>query len=731
MQPDLKPPTQPPSSFKVSKPLVQQPPTSLPSTQVPQPHQPITPLASEQTSKQPSILQSSIGVPQPATQPGSGILQPPTQPLRPPTASTKVVTRASTEAFQRSAEQTSKQPSVPQPSSGVPRPSTQPLRPPTASTKVVTRASAEAFQRSVEQTSKQPSVPQPSSGVPRPSTQPLRPPTASTKVVTRASATTFQRSAEQTSKQPSVPQPSSGVGRPTSLNGGSDSQPSFQPQSAASVAAVRPVQMPTSQTAAARPLVRSSTVTFGPFQPSSATIGSNPPCQPSSVIGTSQVGKGATQQEMHQKTGIPSQASRESPSNGNSEDLARTSPSQSIDKGKCHVGGKQKKTSMSKTTRSSRLSWKDNIQFDAKEEVLTVDDQGNEEVINGSILPRDVMNYKQGVRFCVAFNNYNQPIRKGGYIFVRFLGYIARLERFCPIGTISWHKLNKTYKADIVQLVRSKFIYPADKCFDKRVLKHVAKHFKQYKHGFKKDHFKPEQKTKEDMYELVPKGHSRDGWMRLVDYWCSKEHETLAEIGRDARVSQTHCHTTGSTSYAEKRADFVETHGREPTHLEFFKETHGKVGGGFVANTCTESFLNEASARVQERLLNSSPSKTQVEIENEVFDELMYEEENPKRPIGFGFNVDRNDVFGVNSILRKRGYIFPDNNMELKHVKEELASQKAMFLLMLKAVRDGKITDEFLDATKAALRMAGDQVSLSNPNVLHLVFRFIGGGCVG
>ena len=61
-------------------------------------------------------------------------------------------------------------------------------------------------------------------------------------------------------------------------------------------------------------------------------------------------------------------------------------------------------------------------------------------------------------------------------------------------------------------------MYPADKCFDKRVLKHVAKHFKQYKHGLKKDYFKPEQKTKEAMYELVAKGHSRDGWMRLVDY---------------------------------------------------------------------------------------------------------------------------------------------------------------------------------------------------------------------
>jgi len=115
---------------------------------------------------------------------------------------------------------------------------------------------------------------------------------------------------------------------------------------------------------------------------------------------------------------------------------------------------------------------------------------------------------------------------------------------------------------------------------------------------------------------------------------------------------------------------------------------------------------------VQERLL-SSPSKTQAEIENEVFDELMYEEDNPKRPVGFGFNVDRSDVFGVNGVLRKRGCTFHDNDIELKRVKEELASQKSMFLLILKAMRNGQITNDVLDATEAALRRAGgDQVSL-------------------
>ncbi|KAJ8436365.1 hypothetical protein Cgig2_017161 [Carnegiea gigantea] len=102
----------------------------------------------------------------------------------------------------------------------------------------------------------------------------------------------------------------------------------------------------------------------------------------------------------------------------------------------------------------------------------------------------------------------------------------------------------------------------------------------------------------------------------------------------------------------------------------------------------------------------------------------MYEEENPQRPIGFGFNVDRSDVFGVNVVLRKRGYTSPDNNMELKRVKEELASQKAMFLLILKAMHNGKITDEFLDATEAALRMAGDQVlSLENALLFNLLER--------
>jgi len=173
------------------------------------------------------------------------------------------------------------------------------------------------------------------------------------------------------------------------------SQPSLQLQHTASIAPLQPVHMPTFPNGATQPLIRPSTIRFGPSQPSAT--GSNLPCQPPSLIGTSQVNpltigsnrpsqpplivrtsqvnpltrsvplhnkshsapvkvaRGATQQEVHQGIGSTSQASRESRSNGNNdhEDLATSPQSQSNDKGKGHVGGKQKKSSISKSSRSS------------------------------------------------------------------------------------------------------------------------------------------------------------------------------------------------------------------------------------------------------------------------------------------------------------------------------------------------------------------------------------------
>ena len=67
------------------------------------------------------------------------------------------------------------------------------------------------------------------------------------------------------------------------------------------------------------------------------------------------------------------------------------------------------------------------------------------------------------------------------FIYVRliFLINLLFVLNFCPINEM-----------------QSKFVYPSDKSFDKRVLKHVAKHFKQYKHSLKRDYSNPKKKQK-------------------------------------------------------------------------------------------------------------------------------------------------------------------------------------------------------------------------------------------
>ncbi|KAL2938721.1 Dual specificity tyrosine-phosphorylation-regulated kinase 3 [Bienertia sinuspersici] len=99
------------------------------------------------------------------------------------------------------------------------------------------------------------------------------------------------------------------------------------------------------------------------------------------------------------------------------------------------------------------------ITFFAKKEVtnegcfLYADVDGKRHLVKGAVQPRDVWN-DRGLRYYVQFNEFNQPLRKGGCILVSFLGDVAKRETFCPVGVSSWHKLKKKMKANIVILVR-------------------------------------------------------------------------------------------------------------------------------------------------------------------------------------------------------------------------------------------------------------------------------------
>ncbi|XP_056685872.1 uncharacterized protein [Spinacia oleracea] len=147
--------------------------------------------------------------------------------------------------------------------------------------------------------------------------------------------------------------------------------------------------------------------------------------------------------------------------------------------------------------------------------------------------------------------------------------------------------------------------------------------------------------------------------------------------------------------------------------------------------------IEDANKKVQENLASSSSSKPVIEIENAVFNELMYKGEVPKRPLNYGFGVKQSDIFGVEGLLRKEGSSYVNNNaMEVENMKgeisvvkkqnEDLAQQNqvlntkfeettqsfkmiASFLgQVLKEVRKGNVSSNLLDGAESAINMITD-----------------------
>lgn len=310
---------------------------------------------------------------------------------------------------------------------------------------------------------------------------------------------------------------------------------------------------------------------------------------------------------------------------------------------------------LSQGRRSKPAKWSDDIEFDEMEEVEMRDLEGRRGKKGGRILPRHVWSLQPGVRFVVPVNALDQPVRKGGHVLVKFLGDVAKNGELCPIGEVNWHKVDKSCKANIINLIREKFVLPAREEIDKSILKHVGKKWRAYRYELKVQ-FKKSDRTQEQVANIVPKRVDASQWTKLVQYWFSEKSQFLSTKGKEARALQSHLHTTGAKSFARMRDEFEKAHGREPGALEWFAQTHLRKDGTYVEDSSKE-FLDAAAAMVAQHGSTSSPAK-RIAIENQVFNELMYsDDERCQRPIGFGFGANKNKIFGVGGELRKRGYL--------------------------------------------------------------------------
>lgn len=76
-------------------------------------------------------------------------------------------------------------------------------------------------------------------------------------------------------------------------------------------------------------------------------------------------------------------------------------------------------------------------------------------------------------------------------------------------------------------MFQAKFVIPNGEMFDRTILMKVGKQWKHYKYTLKMMKFDPHRRTKEQIVNDVPHGHTRDNWMRLVEHWYSESSKVI------------------------------------------------------------------------------------------------------------------------------------------------------------------------------------------------------------
>ncbi|KAL9227833.1 hypothetical protein vseg_003479 [Gypsophila vaccaria] len=96
--------------------------------------------------------------------------------------------------------------------------------------------------------------------------------------------------------------------------------------------------------------------------------------------------------------------------------------------------------------------WPDDIKFDEKEEVLTIDAEGKYHKVVALIQTHDVW-HSNNVKYCVTFNEFGQPLRAGGYVLIKFIGNVAKNKRFCLIRERNWRHVDAQFKIDFIKII--------------------------------------------------------------------------------------------------------------------------------------------------------------------------------------------------------------------------------------------------------------------------------------
>ncbi|KAL2942391.1 Mitochondrial cardiolipin hydrolase [Bienertia sinuspersici] len=192
------------------------------------------------------------------------------------------------------------------------------------------------------------------------------------------------------------------------------------------------------------------------------------------------------------------------------------------------------------------------------------DANGKVELVSGPIQPIDVLSSSGR-----------------GHILVKFLGYIAKIGNYCPLGALTWRKVEDKLKFDILKKMREHFVILNDEVYDKLTLQQIDKYWRHYKHELKKTFFQPEKKTQEQHYD--PEAE----------------------------------------------------HGKPMGLIEAWERSHVRKDGSFVEGTVTQDFLLDAKTKVETLKLSAPSTSCPDNLEDEAFHDVLNGGKIPEQPQGF------------------------------------------------------------------------------------------------
>ncbi|PQQ09276.1 uncharacterized protein Pyn_01948 [Prunus yedoensis var. nudiflora] len=269
-------------------------------------------------------------------------------------------------------------------------------------------------------------------------------------------------------------------------------------------------------------------------------------------------------------------------------------------------------------------------------------------------------NWGRGRLEILQFNKEGQAVAPAHQVakWSRYLGMLAHDHSLFPLDTEDWRKLDESDHMDKAW-DRAKctldWSNPKMLTMEKRirdvVVEKLNDRFRSFRPMVKRVYYTPFIGMEERLHCGDDRVHP-DQWRKLVNHWDEDPAKKRSETNKKNRKNLKMSHTTGTTTFAQLRHEYVEKHGVQSDQVTFFVMTHtrGKGDNKQPVDEASREMMLEFEKREPE--VRERGEDINTEVRNQIFAAVMGpEKRNAVR--GYGIGVHWKDV--PNIITERRG----------------------------------------------------------------------------